>query len=38
MKFIGKAIWDFSESCHIPLGNFAPTVFSWMVGKKGKKL
>lgn len=38
MKFIGKIIWDFSEFFHIPLGNFAPIVFEWMIGRKGKKL
>lgn len=38
MKFIGKVIWSFSELFHISLGNFAPTVFGWMIGKKGKKL
>jgi hypothetical protein len=37
MKIIGKVIWDLSEYLNIPLGNFAPTVFGWMIGRKGKK-
>jgi hypothetical protein len=38
MKTIGKLIWGFSEYFNIPLGKFAPTVFGWMIGRKGKKL
>ena len=38
MKTIGKLIWNLSEYFNIPLGNFAPTVFSWMVSSKGKRL
>jgi len=38
MKLIGKLIWGFSEYFNIPLGKFAPTVFGWMIGRKGKKL
>lgn len=38
MRFIGKLIWDFSEDFRIPLGRFAPIVFGWMIGSKGKKL
>ena len=38
MKIIGRIIWDLSEGFEIPLGTFAPMVFGWMVGSKGKKL
>ena len=37
-KFIGSCIWDFSEFTNIGLGRFAPIVFGWMIGSKGKKL
>jgi hypothetical protein len=38
MKIIGKLIWNFSEYFNFPLGKFAPTVFGWMIGRKGKKI
>ena len=38
MKQIGKLIWNTSEYLRIPLGRFAPIVFGWMVGCKGKKV
>jgi hypothetical protein len=38
VKTIGKLIWNLSEYFNIPLGNFAPTVFGWMIGSKGKKI
>lgn len=34
-KFVGRIIWNFSESFYIPLGKFAPIVFGWMIGAKG---
>ena len=36
-QIIGREIWYLSESFNIPLGRFAPTVFGWMMGSKGKK-
>ena len=38
MRIIGKIIWDISEFTGIGLGKYAPIVFGWMVGSKGKKL
>lgn len=38
MRTIGKIIWDISEFTGIGLGKYAPIVFGWMVGSKGKKL
>jgi len=37
-EFIGKIIWELSEITMIPLGKYAPIVFGWMIGSKGKKL
>ena len=37
-KIIGKEIWIFSETYHIPLGRFGPIVFGWMIGSKGKRV
>lgn len=36
-QFIASLIWNTSESLHIPLGGFAPTIFGWMMGAKKKK-
>jgi hypothetical protein len=36
-KFIGKIIWNLSESLNISLGVFAPKIFEWMIGYKGIK-
>lgn len=38
MKIIGKIIWELSEFFSIGLGKYAPIVFGWMIGSKGKKL
>lgn len=38
MKKIGKLIWNLSEYFNVSLGNFAPTVFGWMIGSQGKKI
>lgn len=35
--FIGKLIWETAEDLKIPLGRFAPIVFGWMIGSKGKQ-
>ena len=36
---IGSIIWNLSEDGIIPpLGKYAPKVFGWMIGSKGKKL
>jgi len=37
-KTIGKLIWDLSEFTGIGLGKYAPIVFGWMIGSKGRKL
>ena len=36
-KLIGSIIWTVSEYCFIDLGKFAPIVFGWMIGRKGKQ-
>lgn len=36
-KSIWWWIWEISEDFHIPLGRFAPYVFSKKIGYKGKK-
>lgn len=36
-QFIGREIWYLSESFNISLGIFAPTIFGWMIGSKGKR-
>lgn len=38
MRTIGKLIWDISEFTGFGLGKYAPIVFGWMVGSKGKRL
>lgn len=38
LQFLGSCIWNTSEYLHIPLRRFAPIVFGWMIGVKGKKL
>ena len=38
MRKIGRIIWDISELSGIGLGKYAPIVFGWIVGSKGKKL
>ena len=38
LQFIGSLIWNTSEQYKIPLGKFAPLVFGWMIGFKGKKI
>ena len=35
---IGELIWNFSESNHLKLGKFAPTIFGWMIGAKKTKI
>ena len=37
MRFIGLWLWNTAEYFNIRLGRFAPKVFGWMVGSKGKK-
>lgn len=37
-KIIGRAIWNFAETFHINLGRFAPIIFGWMIGRKGKRI
>lgn len=37
LQFIGSCIWNTCESLHTALGKYGPTVFGWMVGRKGKK-
>ena len=34
---IASIIWNTSENLKIPLGKYAPIVFGWMIGSKGKK-
>lgn len=38
MKALGRLIWNFSEYFNVSLGNFAPIVFGWMIGSKGKNI
>ena len=38
LQFIGSLIWNTSEKYKLPLGKYAPIVFGWMIGSKGKKL
>ena len=37
-SFVGYHVWMFCEHFNLPLGNFAPIVFGWMIGRKGKKV
>ena len=37
-KLIGKWIWNIAEYFYIDLGNYAPVVFGWMIGSKGKRI
>jgi hypothetical protein len=37
-RMAGKIIWNFSECFHVSLGKFAPVVFGWMIGARGRKL
>ena len=34
---VGRILWETTEDLKIPLGKFAPIVFGWMIGCKGKK-
>lgn len=36
-QFISSCIWNTSEHLKISLGKFAPIIFGWMIGSKGKK-
>ena len=38
LQFIGVYICNTSEYLKIPLGKYAPKVFGWMIGCKGKIL
>lgn len=38
LQFIASFIWNASEYLNLSLGDFAPTVFGWMVGSKGKRI
>ena len=31
-------LWNFSEWSGMGLGRFAPIIFGWMIGVKGKKV
>jgi len=37
LQSIASCIWNMSEDLNIPLGVFAPIVFGWMIGSKGKR-
>lgn len=37
-RFIATIIWDVSETMKWPLGKYAPKIFGWMIGSKGKKI
>lgn len=37
LQFVASCIWNASEDLKIPLGAFAPIVFGWMIGSKGKR-
>lgn len=37
MKLIATIIWEISEFTGIGLGKYAPVVFGYMIGSKGKK-
>lgn len=36
-KYIGSFVWNTSEYLNIGLGDYAPIVFGWMIGLKGKQ-
>jgi len=38
MKKAGLMIWNMAEYLSIDLGKFAPIVFGWMIGKRGKRI
>lgn len=38
LQLVAGCIWFLSEILNLPLGRFAPIVFGWMIGSKGKKL
>ena len=36
---VGTLIWNLSEASYLPpLGRFAPIIFGWMIGSKGKRI
>lgn len=37
MKLIATIIWEISEFTGIGLGKYAPVVFGYMIGSKGKR-
>ena len=38
LQFVASCIWNISENLKISLGRFAPTIFGWMIGSKGKRM
>ncbi len=38
LQVIGGLIWSTSERLDVPLGQFAPIVFGWMIGSEGVKV
>lgn len=36
LSFLASIVWNLSELFNIPLKRFAPTVFHFMIGAKGK--
>ena len=38
MRYLWRFVWDSSELFHVPLGRFAPFVFSKMIGRTGKRV
>jgi len=38
LQFVASLIWNTSENLNIPLGKFAPSIFNWMMGSKGKRM
>jgi hypothetical protein len=38
VKIIGRLIWGAAEAHGIDLGRWAPIVFGWMIGRKGRRV
>jgi hypothetical protein len=37
-SYIGLFLWETCETFKINAGRFAPIIFGWMVGSKGKRI
>ena len=37
-QLFASCVWEMSEYFEVGLGKYAPTIFGWMIGSKGKQM